>query len=154
MLNPGPTLVTVRWQGQNVNVRTQDLRRSLVYLSSLHGCFLAEDRDDPWELLVAFAESLPGTHLRIGWFQVPSGKSDGRAEENYRRGQPLAQFDTASPGPWKKTKASDEHYQMLMAMLHVAAHGMNLPGCIGGRVGTGVAHLESIQEAETSFLVW
>ena len=144
VLNEGPTLATVKWQGQNINVRTQDLRRSLVYMTSLPRCFVAEDRDDPWELLVAFAESLPGTHLRIGWFQVPSGESNGN-----RTGQPVAR-----PGRWKKTKASDEHYQMLMAMLYVAAHGIQLPGCIGGRVGTGVAHLESIKEADTSFLVW
>ena len=109
MLNPGPTLVTVKWQGQNVHVRTQDLRRSLVYLSSLHGCFLAEDRDDPWELLVAFAESLPGTHLRIGWFQVPSGNSDGQAAENHSRGnhsrgQPLRAVQCSEPRTMEEDK--------------------------------------------------
>ena len=43
---------------------------------------------------------------------------------------------------------------MLMALLHVAAHGIHLPACIGGRVGTGVSHFESVPEAEKSVLIW
>ena len=155
ILTPGPTTATVKWLGQNVNVRTQDLRRSLVYMASLPRCFIAEDRDDPWALLVAFAESLPGTHLRIGWIQVPNGKSSGNdTAANRSTGQPVARFYAARPSQWKKTKSSDEHYQMLMALLHVAAHGLQLPACIGGRIGSGVAHLESVKEAENSVLIW
>ena len=58
------------------------------------------------------------------------------------------------PSRWRRTKATHDHYDVLMAMLHVAVHGFNLPSCIGGRIGSGVAQLDGIDEAEHSFTIW
>ena len=41
-----------------------------------------------------------------------------------------------------------------MAALHIAAFGLSLEGCIGARLGRGVAELQPIGEADHSYLWW
>ena len=69
---PGPPIV-IRWQGRHLQVRTQDLRRALVYFVFT---LLAFQNDDPQRtnataVLVEFAEQLHKEVVRIGW--VSSG---------------------------------------------------------------------------------
>ena len=63
---PGPPIV-IRWQGRHLQVRTQDLRRALVYFVYT---LLAFENDDPQRtnatsVLVGFAEQLHKEVVRI-----------------------------------------------------------------------------------------
>ena len=55
---------------------------------------------------------------------------------------------------WLRVKANREMSEVLHALLHVAACGLHLRGCVGGRVGRGVPVLEGVQEIDDSFLWW
>ena len=62
---------TVQWQGRMLQVRTQDLRRALVYAALL--AFPVSEVQDPRDILVAFAEGLQrGQIVRVGWVRVDS----------------------------------------------------------------------------------
>ena len=55
---------------------------------------------------------------------------------------------------WHKTKNAAEHSEVLLAVLQVAASSFGLAGCIGARIGHGVATLESTLEYSESFIWW
>ena len=64
----------VKWQGRSLQVRTQDLRRVLVYL--VHPAFPTVGIQDPRDLIITFAESLQrGQQVRIGWVQIDMSQS-------------------------------------------------------------------------------
>ena len=51
--------LTIRWHNRHLNVKLQDVRRSLVYLVLLEYGFRAdEDKDDPFHIVVTFADSV------------------------------------------------------------------------------------------------
>ena len=69
---------TVKWQGRSLQVRTQDLRRALVYL--VHLAFPTIGTEDPRDLVVTFAESLQrGQQVRIGWVRIDMSQSKANA---------------------------------------------------------------------------
>ena len=67
---PGPPIV-IRWQGRHLQVRTQDLRRALVYFVYTLPAFVNDDpqRSNATSVLVEFAEQLHKEVVRIGWVQ-------------------------------------------------------------------------------------
>ena len=64
----------VKWQGMTLQVRTQDLRRALVYL--VHLAFPTIGVQDPRDLVVTFAEGLQrGQLVRVGWVRIDMTQS-------------------------------------------------------------------------------
>jgi len=118
--------VTVRWQGRHIQARTQDLRRALVYLIVLTRSVLCSS--DPVEILMSFADSLQADVIRVGWLKQDDG--------------------------WRRARANVKLSEVLMATLHTAACGLHLVGCVGARIGSGVAALEGLLECDASFLWW
>ena len=58
---PTGSAASVRWQGRTLQVRTQDLRRALVYLAFMmfpSWGDRAQDKEDLLSLIVAFADGL------------------------------------------------------------------------------------------------
>ena len=64
---------TARWQSRDLRVRTQDLRRALVYLAMLvfASWGTAEHGVNPLKLIIEFADGLGQGHLlRVGWVRA------------------------------------------------------------------------------------
>ena len=131
----------VKWQGRSLQVRTQDLRRALVYLVFL--AFPTIGVQDPRDLIVTFAEGLQrGQQVRVGWVRIDMSQSKAKAMDNPQSG-------TSVPAVgWLRAKASSQHSELLVATLHVAATHFGLAGCIGARIGHGVSALEGIVECD------
>ena len=87
----------VKWQGRTLLVRTQDLRRALVYL--VHLAFPTAGVQDPRELVVTFAEgSQRGQQIRVGWVRIDMSQS--KEKSNPKSG-------TSVPaGGWLRAKSS------------------------------------------------
>ena len=83
---------------------------------------------DPVGILMSFADSLQAGVIRVGWLQ----------QNNV----------------WRRARANVKLSEVLMATLHIAACGLHLVGCVGARIGNGVAALEGILECDASFLWW
>ena len=68
---------TVQWQGRMLQVRTQDLRRALVYCALM--AFPTAEAQDPRDLMVSFAEGLQkGQLVRIGWVRIDISQSKAK----------------------------------------------------------------------------
>ena len=135
----------VRWQGRSLQVRTQDLRRALVYL--VHLAFPSIGIQDPRDLIVTFAESLQrGQQVRVGWVRIDMSQS--KVKDNPQSGTSVL------AGGWLRARASSQHSELLVATLHVAATHFGLCGCIGARIGQGVSALEGIVECDHTFIWW
>ena len=119
--------VTVRWQERFMQVRKQDIRRALVLYSMLSAQSGEWARTSPTQTLMAFADAQQGAVVRLGWLQQEG---------------------------WHRAEANRLHSEVVAALLHVAACGLHLIGCVGGRVGRGVAVLEGVAEVDASFLWW
>ena len=141
VVQAGPPAV-IKWQDRFIQVRTQDLRRSLVYLGLLSGDWSVETGvyedpttsawfmvkpENPVHVVQAFADNLDAKVIRLGWL-----------------------FDES----WRRAEANARHSEIVWAILHVAACGFHLVGCIGARVGGGVAKLEGLVQCDHSFLWW
>ena len=57
------------------------------------------------------------------------------------------------PG-WQAAKANEQLHDVLTAMLHVAACGLHLQGCVGARLAQGVEVMEAIADLDWSLIVW
>ena len=127
LLQVGPP-VLVRWQSRVLQVRPQDLRRSLVYLVMFTNnmCFEAGS-SDPVSTIMSYADQLDSKVVRVGWL-----------------------FDDK----WRRTADSQKLSELVLAVLHVAASGFHLVGCIGARVGNGMSVLEGMVGCDHSFLWW
>ena len=119
--------VTIRWQDRFLQVRTQDLRRALVYLVLLTQNTGNNYAVDPTEVLMDFAEKQEHSAVRVGWI--------------YTEG-------------WRRARANAMHSQLLMAVLHVAACGWDRQDCIGARIGRGISTLKPIPESSRSIIWW
>ena len=111
-----------------MNVRTQDVRRSLVYYNDFPGFFAVLGQHDPRVRLITFAESLKDNCVRVGWIADESQTGD-----------------TRKGCSWRRNEATESHSEVLAAVLQVAALGLHLVGCSGARIGIGVAALEGHQ---------
>jgi len=130
----GSPLATIQWQGSKISVRTQDLRRALVYFAML--MFPATEHEDPREVLFRFLDGMKkGQLVRVGWVRCHHGGE-------------------SSPTRWLRAKASAQHSEVLLAVLHVAATHFGLAGCVGARLGHGVAKLESIVDCDRTLVWW
>ena len=106
---------TIKWQGRSLSVRTQDLRRALVYIA----LFLfptwgseMQGKECPVRILTAFADELePGKLVRVGWIQ--GSEKSSRA--------------------WLRAKSAARYSEVLLATLHAAAAHFGLCGCIGSQ---------------------
>lgn len=124
------TPTVLRCHNGTVDVRVQDLRRSLVYLVLLTNSFRRGSAlDDPYDTLISFADSLRGEFVRIGWIAPLRG--------DHRR-----QFQKALPR-WMRAAAKPRHTTILNAVLSFAANGLDTGGCIVARIGQGLANIES-----------
>ena len=127
LLQVGPPAL-VRWQGRVLQVRTQDLRRSLVYVVMFtNNIFFEAGSTDPVATIMSYADQLDNKVVRVGWI-----------------------FDAE----WRRTADSRKLSELVLAVLHVAACGFYLVGCIGARVGNGVSVLEGMVGCDNSFLWW
>ncbi|CAK0800860.1 unnamed protein product [Prorocentrum cordatum] len=127
LLQVGPP-VLIRWQGRVFQVRPQDLRRSLVYFVMFtNNIFFEAGSRDPVATIMSYADQLDSKVVRVGWL-----------------------FDAG----WKRTADSQKLSELVLAVLHVAASGFYLVGCIGARVGNGVSVLEGMVGCDHSFLWW
>ena len=141
-----PSPATIQWQGSKLSVRTQDLRRSLVYFTAL--MLPASEHEDPRDLLVRFIDSMPrGRIVRVGWVRVDKSHPDTTDKREFHGGE-------LSPTAWLRAKASAQHSDMLFAVLHVAACHLGLAGCIGARIGRGVSKLEGVADCSRTFIWW
>ena len=100
---------------------------------------LAFQNDDPQRtnatsVLVEFAEQLHKEVVRIGW--VSSGSSE------------------LTKPKWHRTKKYSEHSEVLLAVLQVAASSFGLAGCVGARIGHGVAAIEATLQMRCSLIWW
>ena len=118
----GPAVLTeindgqavVRYLGRYHRVRAAELRRALMYLSFLMFCNTHEwGRESPVDTLIHFVESCHKHTVRLGWVQTERG--------------------------WFASKANREFRDVLLAALYVAACCLHVEGCVGARVGAGVA---------------
>ncbi|CAK0852886.1 unnamed protein product, partial [Prorocentrum cordatum] len=127
LLQVGPP-VLIRWQGRVFQVRPQDLRRSLVYFVMFtNNIFFEAGSRDPVATIMSYADQLDSKVVRVGWL-----------------------FDAG----WKRTADSQKLSELVLAVLHVAASGFYLVGCIGARVANGVSVLEGMVGCDHSFLWW
>ncbi|CAK0897272.1 unnamed protein product [Prorocentrum cordatum] len=127
LLQVGPP-VLVRWQGRVFQVRPQDLRRSLVYIVMFtNNIFFEAGSRDPVATIMSYADQLDSKVARVGWL-----------------------FDAG----WKRTADSQKLSELVLAVLHVAASGFYLVGCIDARVGNGVSVFEGMVGCDHSFLWW
>ena len=109
-----------------LQVRTQDLRRSLVYVVMFtNNIFFEAGSTDPVATIMSYADQLDSKVVRVGWI-----------------------FDAE----WRRTADSRKLSELVLAVLHVAACGFYLVGCIGARVGNGVSVLEGMVGCDNSFL--
>ena len=90
-------------------------------------------RLSPTQILMTAAEALQGRTLRIGWLKTPP---------------------VQEPTRWTRAHTNQENSELLAALLHVAACGLHLVGCIGARLGSGAATLEGMEDVPESFLWW
>ena len=92
--------------------------------------FLAADVDcpagSPIRLLATFVDSLRGQSVRLGWL-----------------------FDRG----WQSAKANDQLHDVLTAVLHVAACGLHLQGCVGARLAQGVQTMEAVADLDWSLII-
>jgi hypothetical protein len=73
--------LTIKWQSQHINVRVQDLRRSLVHMVFFADAFVAPGYEDPRSVLIVAAEALgDGKTLRVGWLSNMGRKEPGKAD--------------------------------------------------------------------------
>ena len=143
----------VKWQGRTLLVRTQDLRRALVYL--VHLAFPTVGVKDPRELVVTFAEGLQrGQQIRVGWVRIDMSQSKVKSNPKGGAVASAKSGAVASAGGWLRAKASSQHSELLLATLHVAATHFGLAGCVGARIGQGVSVLEGIVECDHTFIWW
>ena len=127
LLQVGPP-VLVRWQSRVFQVRPQDLRRSLVYLVMFtNNMFFEAGSSDPVSTIMSYADQLDSKVVRVGWL-----------------------FDDK----WRRTADSQKLSELVLAVLHVAASGFHLVGCIGARVGNGISVLKGMVGCDHSFLWW
>ena len=119
--------VTIRWQGRHIQVRTADLRRALVYLVFLTRSVGDQSKVEPVEVLMTFAESVKDSMVRLGWL--------------HNQG-------------WRRARANEGRSEVLLALLHVAACGFHLRGCVSARIGSGISVLEGTADCDASFLWW
>jgi hypothetical protein len=122
--------IGIRWQGNNMIVRTQDLRSALVFLCYQASVVpLASSIVDPLHFVQLFVTQLHKQVLVLGWVNNPSSG-------------------------WHITKATGEHLKVYLALLHIAACGIHLEGCITARVGSGVGHISGLAGTEQSLVIW
>ena len=107
-----------------LNVRVQDIRRALTYVSLLASI----EANSPVEVLCRGAESSFGALVRVGWYQ---------------------QGDV-----WKPFEANSRFSQTLLAGLHVAACSLLLGGVVSFRFASGVETLLGISSDDTMILWW
>ena len=119
--------VTIRWQSRFMQCRIQDVRRALVLLVMLVQDAGDFPRTSPSRTLTSFADHLDKRVVRLGWLRHET---------------------------WQRAESNARHVLVLLALLHVAACGLHLVGCIGGRVGQGVSVLEGVAEIDDTFLWW
>ena len=55
---------------------------------------------------------------------------------------------------WSRVEATTRHSEVLLAVLNVAAQGLQLAGFVGARLGRGVPSLEGIMERSHDLLSW
>ena len=137
----GPPAV-IKWQGKFVQARTQDLRRALVCLAFLidewyiNTSYYREERTQHWykvqpespvHRVQAFAETMDKRVVRLGWV-----------------------FDSE----WTRAEANRRQSELLWTILHLASCGFHLTGCVGARIGCGIAVLEGVIQCDNSFLWW
>ena len=110
----------VKWQGRTLLVRTQDLRRALVYL--VHLAFPTAGVQDPRELVVTFAEGLQrGQQIRVGWVRIDMSQSKVRSNPKSGASASAVCGAAASAAGWLRAKSSSQYSELLLATLHVAA---------------------------------
>jgi hypothetical protein len=119
--------VTIKWQGRFMQNRVQDVRRALVLLAMLTNHDGDWANASPTQTLTSFTDHLNKRVLRLGWIQANG---------------------------WLRVEGNRQHGVILLALLHVAACGLHLKGCIGGRLGQGVSVLEGVAEMDESLLWW
>ena len=83
--------------------------------------------DDPVAVVQTYADSLHRHAIRLGW----------------------RFYDQRRPA-----EANQNISEVLLAILHVAACGLHLVGCIGARIGCGIAVLEGVTGCDNSFVWW
>jgi len=143
---------TVQWQGRMLQVRTQDLRRALVYCALM--AFPTAEAQDPRDLMVSFAEGLQrGQLVRIGWVRIDMSQSKARHSSSSGTSGASALTRPLKDG-WLRARSSSQHSELLLATLQVAATSFSLAGCIGARIGHGVSALEGIVECDHTFIWW
>ena len=119
---------SIRWQGRHLSVRTQDVRRALIYL-----VFLTQDEhtwprgSSPHGLLWSFVDGMRSECFRLGWV--------------YNNG-------------WRRAKASASLSDVVLAILFVASNGIHLQNCIGARLGHGMSTLPPLEDVDSTVLVW
>ena len=86
-------------------------------------------RTSPGQTLLSVADALDRAVLGLGWI-------------------------CGSDGDWHRAEANARHSEILTAMLHVAAYGFHLAGCVGGRIGHGASVLEGVLEMDDSLSWW
>jgi len=88
VVNSDSVPLTIKWQSQHINVRVQDLRRSLVHMVFFADAFVAPGYEDPRSVLVVAAEALgDGKTLRVGWLSNMGRKETGKADSAIGRRQ-------------------------------------------------------------------
>ena len=112
---------SVRWQGRTLSVRTQDLRRALVYTALLLFPSWGDNSqacEDLVSRIIAFADGLmQGQVVRVGWIRV-----DSRHDDNSRV-PPCTpvRARVAGVGPvkkeWLRSKESSNHSELSPAIL-------------------------------------
>lgn len=139
------TPMVLRWHNGTLNVRLQDVRRSLVYLVLLTNRFMRDSAlDDPYDILITFADIVRGDLVRIEWIAPTAAIMRGDHRRLDRDGWPR----------WIRAKATSRHSMILNAVLLFAANGLGTGGCIGARIGQGLAKLERAIESVSTITLW
>ena len=107
------------------------------------------DKEDPLRIIIAFADGLAkGLVVRIGWVRIDvAHQHDGHTRL-------VRVEDAKSTARWFRSKASTQHSELLIAVLHAAAAQFGLCGCVGARIGRAASSLEGIVECTHTFLWW
>ena len=117
-------IISVQWGGRIMNCRTQDTRKALMYPAMLQG----RSDDAAFDLVRQYVSQLVNTCETFGMTYTANG--------------------------WQLSQAARKSPSMFYALLRVAHDMFQMPRCVAGRVGRGVANTNGLFGAEQSILVW